>query len=99
MSRYLLAPTMIKNSELHDVIVGYDGPLDHFFAQVVEDGMDTSLDGFAGFATAEEMAAAVAPYATLTLRALRRLERDRRERAGNVVGVLHNDGMVREHRA
>ncbi|TAM62227.1 hypothetical protein EPN52_00900 [bacterium] len=78
------------------VIVGYDRPLDYYFAQVVGGFGDVaSLDGMSGYIDLDHLVKGIAPYAAMTDAALGRLARDRRERIGNAVGVLNDDGTVK----
>ena len=82
MSHHNLTPT----NPTHDVVVGWDGPLDTFFAQVIDTTADEESDARevlwigTGFCEAPDPAtiiAAVAPFATVPAGLLAQLARDR----------------------
>ena len=63
MSRYILT----EAEGPYSIIVGYDRPLDHFFAQVwnAHGTMVLGADAILGYRSITELNDAVAPYATL----------------------------------
>lgn len=94
MSRYVVAPAMLLGNRR--LLVGYDRPLDYFFAQLVNTKGECvrALDKLGGFGTIAELLEAVAPYAALSTQAVRQLQLDRSERVGNRHGVLLSDGSI-----